>query len=437
MIKSARKVILSNTLRRKRFFVLQFISQISVWISPWVISTDGNLYLSSAKSLFTNSMYEFFHFIRTPGYPLLIKIVTLDNFLLPLFIVQAFLLALGIHMTANAFERIRPHNSKITLVISILTLLVLRGYITGVLKEVLLLFIISLCVDFNSRLYVMEGSKKVGPALGIYYLTICFLATITFPILGIAAIGSTSYSLLRKASLQKMQIFYTISINLFICGLFLFSWSSFQDSAIESGRNNFPNSATVSQFQFFDSPERDKRFEQRMQASAAVLGLAPERYGFDSYSIGSEIKNYALPTFNTNIYDSPLECGRYDSIVEPTKSFIRDLRESNRFCRNQLTLEVSNFFNQIMRFGYFLWAMGFLAGFVFSIIRFRSKEFLLCSSVFIIYGGYVILGAGASRYGAPCFLISGFLLNSLLQDFNSREKSLQNESRHTKRRNKD
>lgn len=397
----------------KRFLMLQFISLVSVWVSPWVISTDGNLYLSSAKSIFTNQMYEFFHFLRTPGYPILIKVVTLDRFLLPLFILQAFLLALAIHLTARAFERIGSIQPKYSLVISILTLLVLRGYITAVLMQVLLLFLISLCIDFNSRILVLKPNQPIKIHLYLYYFLVCFFSIITFPLLGVATSVSTTFAIVSRFPQEKIKVSCAVSVNLFLCLLFIFSWSSLQNRAIESGLNNFPASTSVAKFKFFDSDERDKRFEQRLQASAAILGLAPERYGYDSYSIGSEIKNYALPTFNTNVYDSPLQCGRYDSISDPVKTFIEELRSSNRFCRSPLTLEVSNFFNQGMRYFYFMWAFCFLAGLVFSLLKFRSKEFFLGSETFLSYGAYVLLGAGASRYGAPCFMISGFLLMSI------------------------
>jgi hypothetical protein len=374
-------------------------------------------------------MFEYFHFLRSPGYPFFIKIVTLNNFLLPLFVFQAFLLALGIHLTASAFERVSSLNAKHTLYVSVFTLLVLRGYITSVLMQVLLLFIISLSLDFVSRIHSLENNQKIDRRLFIYYVVIGYLALSTFTLLGIAVIGSTSYALLQRFSKQRKQIISAILVSMSISLTFFLSWSSFQNRAINSGLNNFPNSTSVTKFKFFDSSDRDARFEQRLQSISAILGLAPERYGYDSYSIGSEIKNYALPTFNTSIYDSPLQCGRYDEISEPANTFISKLRESNRFCRNEVFLNVSNFFNQISRFTYVFWSLGFLAGFFLSILRLRSKEFLLGLVVFTFYLGYVSLGAGASRYGAPCFLISGFLVLSLLEELDNSKKQPQTKSR--------
>jgi hypothetical protein len=99
-----------------------------------------------------------------------------------------------------------------------------------------------------------------------------------------------------------------------------------------------------------------------------------------------------------------------------------------------MNLEISNFLNQAMRYIYFIWSFCFLAGFVFSLFRFRSKEFFLCSAIFLSYGGYVLLGAGASRYGAPCFMISGFLAMSVHRSlqFTSNTENQPSKSRKSK-----
>jgi hypothetical protein len=161
------------------------------------ISYDGYLYLVSANALFTEKMYSNYHWVREPGYPSFIKLITLNNLDLNfLILIQALILVISIIIACLYFyfKSSSIYVGFLYMAAGLFTLILTFGYSTWILQQFLFMFVFSLHILY---LWFLEFRKfKTTSLIFCSSLLILFSSLISILILpaSIMFIGVTLFS---------------------------------------------------------------------------------------------------------------------------------------------------------------------------------------------------------------------------------------------------
>lgn len=142
----------TNSKDKRTFFLLITIGiVVSMTGFPTALWRDSWFYLANAQSIFSDDMQSFYYWVREPGYPLLIRLVTeiFGKQDLTLVVIQSVMMSLAILIVVKygSFqgESKRPRFVKSAILIGIFTSQYF-GYSATLLKQPLLVFLSALTV---------------------------------------------------------------------------------------------------------------------------------------------------------------------------------------------------------------------------------------------------------------------------------------------------
>ena len=394
---------------------IAFLSLLTLYITPWIIPPDGSLYLSSARSIFTEDMFQKYHWMREPLYPIFLKVLLFNNNLFFVMFVQSILVGGSVYLIFKSFAFFVQFKMWQKFWAVFLSFIFIRGFATEILMQALLLFIVSSATYINSRIVFRE--KLNEKSSNIIYLIgglVSFLAFALQVLVGIAVLLVFIFILIRSKTTSSKQRFKVIVGTVLICVLSLGLWQNIKNRAIENGELVF-GSNSLTKFQFFESEDPAKRQEQRIQAFAGILGLAPERDAFISRPVGVALREWAMPFFNNQVWNQGDECGQYDrSHSESILSYISPLTKV-RYCHTTSQITLSNFLSAFGIIIYPIFSLLIIAFIVFMLISFDLRFIALLGVSTLMLFGYSLVGQGHSRFGAPLFMLSPFLFAFILR----------------------
>ena len=394
---------------------IAFLSLLTLYITPWIIPPDGSLYLSSARSIFTEDMFQNYHWMREPLYPIFLKVLLFNNNLFFVMFVQSILVGGSVYLIFKSFAFFVQFKIWQKFWAVFLSFIFIRGFATEILMQALLLFIVSSATYINSRIVFREKlNEKNSNVIYLIGGLVSFLAFALQVLVGIAVLLVFIFILIRSKTTSSKQRFKVIVGTVLICVLSLGLWQNIKNRAIENGELVF-GSNSLTKFQFFESEDPAKRQEQRIQAFAGILGLAPERDAFISRPVGVALREWAMPFFNNEVWNQGGECGQYDrSHSESILSYISPLTKV-RYCHTSGQITLSNFLSAFGIIVYPIFSLLIIAFIVFMLVSFDLGFIALFGVSTLMLFEYSIVGQGHSRFGAPLFMLSPFLLVFILR----------------------
>jgi hypothetical protein len=390
------------------------LSFLTLYITPWIIPPDGSLYLTSAKSIYTTDMFAYYHWMREPLYPTFLKILLFDNNLFFVMFVQSILIGVSIFLVYKSFGFFLRFDVWQKYLASFLSFIFIRGFATEILMQALLLFIVALATYVCSRIVFYEKmgrkcSKSVFLAGGV----VAILAFALQVLVGISILLVFIFILIRTKSSSPKQRFATITSTILICVIGLGLWQNIKNNAIENGDLIF-GSNSLTKFQFFESADPIKRQEQRIQAFTGTLGIAPEKDAFISRPVGVALREWAMPFFNNEVWNQNGQCGQYDrSHSNRILTYIAPLTKV-KYCHSPGQVTMSNFLSAIGMIIYPLFSLLIITFIVLLIFSFDLRLIALFGISTLMLFQYSAVGQGHSRFGAPLFMVSPFLLMFIL-----------------------
>jgi hypothetical protein len=376
------------------------LSNICIFITPWVITQDGVLYLSSGQSLFNSEIYKFYHWMREPLYPLLINLAIPNVGLAGLFFLQGILLSTAIFIVFNILNTFVPLKTYQYYLLISLSFIFNRGYITVVLMQSLMLFIISLFALFAIKIINLNNIKGFSililvPIALSYYTSLILGICLSFSIIVLSAVNS---------NLNYRHKFIAVFITLFMSFVVYLPWQIFKNNAINRNEMLF-TLVEVQKYRFFESDLLPKIYEQQIQAFAGNLGLGVERDAFMSQPVGFALKSWAMPTFNDNIFNRNTNCG---VVAEYNENFLNYIESMNVSlpCKTDNQIVVSNILSYLGILIYPFFSLILIFGFGFILLFPRTKLLSITILPYILLLAYSTLGQGHSRFAAPLFIVS-------------------------------
>jgi hypothetical protein len=394
---------------------LGLLSLLTLYITPWIIPPDGSLYLSSARSIFTEDMFQNYHWMREPLYPIFLKILLFSKNLFFVMFVQSALVGCSVFLIYKSFAFFVQFEAWQKFSAAFLSFLFVRGFATEILMQALLLFIVSSATYINSRIVFYEKlNRKDNNSIYLIGGLVSFLAFALQILVGISVLLVFVFILFRSKATAFKHRFKVIAVTVLICVLSLGLWQNLKNKAIENGELVF-GSNSLTEFQFFESEDPAKRQEQRIQAFAGILGLAPERDAFLSRPVGVALREWAMPFFNNEVWNQGGECGQYDrSHSESILSYISPFTKV-KYCHTTGQITLSNFLSAFGIVIYPIFSLLIIAFIVFMLISFELGFIALLGVSALMLFEYSLVGQGHSRFGAPLFMLSPFLLVFILR----------------------
>ncbi len=224
---------------------------VSVLAIPLRVTVDGIMYVSSAKSFFTDDFAKTYAWFREPGYPFFLSVVHAvsdQGFLL--IIVQAFMLGaavfIGLYCAVRALGRSRPSLG----LVAILTLLILNPmyliYSALVLQQAQFAFQLSLIAlslswvirtpPWLSRWVLLAGvlvnyALSVWTSIGWIYLSLVPVAAVIVITLWKAFRGWTPLQR-RRVAIPALAVLSVVTlIGVYRLGLLTYGgWTSIRDT---------------------------------------------------------------------------------------------------------------------------------------------------------------------------------------------------------------
>lgn len=399
---------------RKILTFLGFLSFLTLYITPWIIPPDGSLYLTSAKSIYTADMFAHYHWMREPLYPTFLKILLFSNNLFFVMFMQSILIGGAVFLIYKSFDFFLHFQTWQKYLASFLSFIFIRGFATEILMQALLLFIVSLATYVNSRIVFYEKMRRESSnsLFLVGGIVTCFAFALQV-LVGISTLIVFIFVLIGTKSSSPKQRFVAIMSTILICVVGLGLWQNLKNSAIENGDLVF-GSNSLAKYQFFESADPIKRQEQRIQAFTGTLGLAPERDAFMSRPVGVALREWAMPFFNNEVWNQNGQCGQYDhSHSDSILTYIAPLTKV-KYCHSSGQVTLSNLLSALGIIIYPLFSLLIIAFIVLLIFSFDLRLVALFGVSTLMLFEYSAVGQGHSRFGAPLFMVSPFLLIFIL-----------------------
>jgi hypothetical protein len=352
--------------------------------------------------------------MREPLYPTFLKIFLSTNNLFFVMFMQSILISGAVFLIYKSFGFFLRFQTWQKYLGSFLSFIFIRGFATEILMQALLLLIVALATYVNSRIVFYEKINKAN-SINIFLAggIITIFAFSLQLLVGISVLSIFIFIVIKAKSSSSNQRFATIVITVLICLMCLGLWQNLKNRAIENGQLVF-GSNSLAKYQFFESADPVKRQEQRIQAFTGTLGLAPEKDAFISRPVGIALREWAMPFFNNEVWNQKGQCGQYDhSHSESTLTYIEPMTKV-KYCHTAGQVTVSNFLSALGMIIYPLFSLLIITFIVLMIFSFDLRLIALLGISSLMLFEYSVVGQGHSRFGAPLFMLSPFLLMFVL-----------------------
>jgi hypothetical protein len=377
----------------KRYCFLLAFQLLLSFASPIVVTWDSYLYLSSAKSIFTSQFGSFYHLIREPIFPIILKILGAQEDLSLAVLFQSTLLVLSVILIWKFCEDQLDLKISHGWIASIVSISVTSGYANAILQQVLFIFMFSLFVTLNQH---QHQSSNLGKFLIFSFLGV-FSAGVGLSIyLSFLAFMLYEYGSKKNSRNIKLILVYFIAGAVFTAG-----WSLTKQSVNED-LQVFKDDKYAWQKNFSDTSSKFPGWEKQFSALYAILSIGPERYTTDEVRyIGGESRFFGLPKFAP---ESP--CIVTLPGPELVVKYTQQIKTST--CKSEILQKIRNVYSKALT--PLIVFLGFVSLFgFFLLLIFSDKTHLLAGPYLALLLIYALLGAGISRYGAPILSVSPFL----------------------------
>ena len=338
--------------------------------------------------------------MREPLYPLLISLTLPKGGLAALFFLQGVLLSSAIFIIFYILNKFLPLKIYQYYILISLSFIFNRGYITVVLMQSLMLFVISVFALFAKEISNLNNIKKL-PMLVWFPLTLSYYTSLILGIcLSLSIIGISIVNNNLNYRLKMSSILITILMSLTI----YLPWQIIKNNALERNEMLF-TLVEVQKYKFYESNLLPKIYEQQIQAFTGNLGLGVERDAFMSQPVGFALKSWALPTFNDNIFNRNTNCGIVAEYNENFLNYIKSMKISLP-CKTDNQILISNLLSYLGILIYPFFSVILIFGLGFLILFPKSKLVSITILPYILLIAYSFLGQGHSRFAAPLFVVS-------------------------------
>jgi len=371
---------------------LSFLLIVSPLISTnFVVTHDGYLYLNSAFSLFKNNFELDYQWLREPGYPLILKAISvfINNDYSYIF-VQSLMLSVSFYI----FYYIFFSKVKIGILTKVfLTIVVINPYFFGWSSTVLQVAPITLCLALITLMIFksLDGTNRT--AILYWNLVTIFCWSIALQIGVISILCQFIIILINSRPFTHMKVFV---FNIIIFALITGSWAFYKNSVLEktqdiqSGWNSDLNNAFTNGTKLL-IPIDQEIFKNILKSSINLTGLrTPFNRAIESEGIlQNAFERCATwyPTENTYI------AGQVQKSIDT-------------HCNTE---QASSLFSGLIPIGNILWQISniFLWVALFELLGFyRKRTSLVFLPTALLVISYSALIFSIDRYILPTYLVA-------------------------------
>jgi hypothetical protein len=356
-----------------------------------VVTHDGYLYLNSAFSLFKNNFELEYQWLREPGYPLILKLISsFMNTDYSYIFVQSLMLSVSFYIFYYVFFS----KVKIGILTKVfLTIVVINPYFFGWSSTVLQVAAITLCLALIT-LMIFKSLDGINKTVILYWsLVTVFCWSIALQIGIISVLSQFVMILINYRSFTHMRVFVS---NIIIFTLITGSWTFYKNDVLErtkdfqSGWNSDLNNAFTSGDKLL-IPIDQEIFKNILRSSINITGLRTP--------------------FNREIESEGILRNAFESCAAwyPTDNtyIAEQLQKSiDTHCKTE---QASSFFSNLIPLGTIFWQISniFLWVAIFGLLGFYMKRaslvFLPTALLVISYSALIF---SVDRYILPTYLVA-------------------------------
>ncbi len=388
------------------------------------ISYDGYLYLSSAQSLFSSELGDWYHWIREPGYPLFLRLFYSQDFdFSNIIIAQSLLLAISNSFVFYYFQKISKRNIVriVYFISSLFSFFLAIGYSTWILQQVMFIFVFSLHILFYAHTkFRSEYTKTLTAEASVIFLTSALISVILIP----ASASFILYTLIGSQK-PKLLIFKKLISIMVPCLIFLTIWNIFKIYELNNSEKIYAEQEEILQknfvFEYADAPFRELIYSAPSNLGG-IMGITNERSGRDTLE---PLSNHLFFAFSNNGTD--MQC---QLLLEGPKEIIDKLGilEISKCKSNNLFELYAYLINKIKWILPSVLFMSILM--LLNALKNRDKYiYPICLYVAVSVLPYLLEVYGKSRYGLVFIFFTPYLyayyFTSFLENSN-KLKSLKN-----------
>jgi len=369
-------------------FLLIIIPLIS---TNFVVTHDGYLYLNSAFSLFKNNFELEYQWLREPGYPLILKLISsFMNIDSSYIFVQSLMLSVSFYIFYYVFFS----KVKIGILTKVfLTIVVINPYFFGWSSTVLQVASITLCLALITLMIFksLDGINKT--VISYWSLVTVFCWSIALQIGIISVLSQFVMILINYRSFTHMRVFVS---NIIIFTLITGSWTFYKNDVLErtkdiqSGWNSDLNNALTSGDKLL-IPIDQEIFKNILRSSINLTGLRTP--------------------FNREIESEGILQNAFESCAAwyPTDNtyIAEQLQKSiDTHCKTE---QASSFFSKLIPLGTIFWQISniFLWVAIFGLLGFfRKRASLVFLPTALLAISYSALIFSIDRYILPTYLVA-------------------------------
>lgn len=392
---------------KKLKIALALVSLILFFITPISVFWDSYLYLGSAKSLFTDSFLENYHWIREPGYPLLIRATSAIFGIQGLIFFQFILSWLSVILFIDSLKFLfnTKRESKTLYFAAIVSSAISAGYASSVLQQTSFIFMVSATMN----LVVVPRSLKKRV---FFAVLIALYSSLVSVILFAGVLAILLFNLVIRVMIERSIV--RQSIALFLVALFAgsivtsawYGYKSNQDPTqrIYQDAWNFWEFKNTWEFQD-DNPI--KKYAYRIAEVPSVV-FALNQFGVETTYNQKGLVSGETQIFVANKFTSENSCGRF--LPGPVEYIEKTGLDIPKTCRNSAGLQIVNFVHLLLSP---VIPISGLVGFLiilYAPFLYGSRIALNLLLPIVSLSPYIVSSAGASRYGAPQLIFAPLLI---------------------------
>lgn len=387
--------------------------------TPISVFWDSYLYLGSSQSLFTSNFESNYHWIREPGYPILIKLLSVGLGIQGIIFFQ-FLLAwsstiLLIDSLKNVFKE--NQETKFLYIGSFLSLVISAGYASSVLQQTSFIFAVALTINIlvvpRSNLTKILLTALVGVFSSmISVILFCGLLSVYL----FHLICNRMFD--RDALKQSLALFAVIFLSGSMVTATWYGFKSTQDPTARLYQDAWNFWEFENTWEYQDT-NTFKKYAYRISEAPSVI-FALNQFGIETTYKEKGLVSGETQIFVANVFTPENFCGRY--FPGPQDYIEKSDLEIPSVCRSAFGVRVINLIHFLLipaipLLGLVAFLFTMYAPFLYGL---RTTALILLPIVSL--SPYILSSAGASRYGAPQLVFAPLLIAMAITSLRKNEK---------------
>jgi hypothetical protein len=371
--------------------------------SPYTISYDGFYYIRSAEVLFTPDFGVEYQWVREPGYPLFIFLLSSFGGLLAVIVAQSVLISFGILATIYSTYRVLKikEASWKTVAASTLALFLIKGYAVSILQQAAFIAFFGALLIILARI---AEKRKIDRATGFSILTLVSISTLTAVHIGLSIALAIFITVILSRAVSIRAIATSTLLSLIAVTLVLLSWSQVRENYAPPASQNATQIGSDLAGSLFQNFNLTNDLDRLLIVQLAVLNLTKEEQSGYDLGIAFENRLYGSP-----IYSPEEICGR----IIPVPVAISEIRTSfaDR-CVPQTLLSAHTLIGKVSHPFYPVTGLILIFALMLSIRHNPALRYLVLPAFLITLPYFLSFGA-ISRYGVMAIPLACILLFEL------------------------